>query len=43
LVEGEVEMDVNWGLEQDEIDKGFILTCQSHPKTSRVVVDFDVK
>lgn len=43
LVEGEVEMDVNWGLEQDEIDKGFVLTCQSHPKTSTVMVDFDVK
>ena len=43
LLEGEVSMDVNWGLEQDEIDRGFILTCQSHPKTERVVVDFDVK
>ncbi|MBD0294141.1 MAG: phenylacetate-CoA oxygenase/reductase subunit PaaK, partial [Flavisolibacter sp.] len=43
LVEGEVEMEVNWGLEQDEVEKGFILTCQSHPKTERVVVDFDAK
>ena len=43
LVEGEVEMEVNWGLEQDEIEKGYILTCQSHPKTERVVVDFDAK
>jgi len=43
LVEGEVRMDVNWGLEQEEIEQGFILTCQSHPKTEKVVVDFDVK
>ena len=43
LLEGEVAMDVNWGLEPEEVEKGFVLTCQSHPKTSRVVVDFDVK
>jgi ring-1,2-phenylacetyl-CoA epoxidase subunit PaaE len=41
LVEGKVEMDVNWGLEQEEVDKGFILTCQSHPVTDKIVVDFD--
>lgn len=43
LLEGEVSMDVHWGLEEDEVEKGFILTCQSHPKTEKVVVDFDVK
>lgn len=43
LREGAVNMDVVWGLEQDEIDAGFILTCQSHPKTEKVVIDFDVK
>ncbi len=43
LVEGEVEMEVNWGLEQEEIEQGFILTCQSHPLTEKVVVDFDIK
>ncbi len=43
LVEGEIEMDVNYGLEQEEIEHGFILTCQAHPKTERVVIDFDVK
>lgn len=41
LVSGEVEMEVNYGLEQDEIDAGFILTCQSHPRSETVVVDFD--
>ncbi len=43
LIEGEVKMDVHWGLEQEEIEQGFILTCQSHPITEKVVVDFDVK
>ncbi len=43
LIEGEVKMDVHWGLEQEEIEQGFILTCQSHPTTEKVVVDFDVK
>ncbi|MFI5133367.1 MAG: 1,2-phenylacetyl-CoA epoxidase subunit PaaE [Chitinophagales bacterium] len=43
LLEGEVEMDVHWGLEEEEIEKGYILTCQSHPKTEKVVVDFDIK
>jgi len=43
LVEGEVDMEVHWGLEHEEIEQGYILTCQSHPKTQRVVVDFDIK
>lgn len=43
LIEGKVEMDVNWGLEQEEVEQGFILTCQSHPKTEKVIVDFDIK
>jgi ring-1,2-phenylacetyl-CoA epoxidase subunit PaaE len=43
LVEGKVEMDVHWGLEEEEIEKGYVLTCQSHPKTERVVVDYDIK
>jgi ring-1,2-phenylacetyl-CoA epoxidase subunit PaaE len=43
LIEGKVEMDVNWGLEQEEIEQGYILTCQSHPTTEKVVIDFDVK
>lgn len=41
LVEGEVTMDANYALEPQEVDAGFILTCQSHPTTDHVVVDFD--
>lgn len=43
LLEGEVSMDVHWGLEDEEVEDGYILTCQSHPKTEKIVVDFDVK
>ncbi len=41
VVEGSVEMDVNYSLEPWELQAGFVLTCQSHPTTARVVVDFD--
>jgi ring-1,2-phenylacetyl-CoA epoxidase subunit PaaE len=41
LTEGEVSMDVNYALEADEVANGFILTCQSHPKSKSVVIDFD--
>ena len=43
LLEGKVHMDVNYALEDDEVAQGFILTCQSHPLTEKIVVDFDVK
>jgi ring-1,2-phenylacetyl-CoA epoxidase subunit PaaE len=43
LVEGKIEMEVNYGLEADEVAAGFILTCQSHPRSEKVMVDFDVK
>ena len=41
LIEGEVEMEANYGLEKSEIKDGFILTCQSHPRSKKVVVDYD--
>ncbi|MFE4080549.1 1,2-phenylacetyl-CoA epoxidase subunit PaaE [Paenarthrobacter sp. YIM B13468] len=42
LVTGTVSMDENYALEQDELDKGYVLTCQSHPTSEEVTVDFDV-
>jgi ring-1,2-phenylacetyl-CoA epoxidase subunit PaaE len=36
-------MDVNYALEKEEVEQGFILTCQSHPLTDKVVIDFDEK
>ena len=41
LMEGEVDMKVNYALEQEEVDQGFILTCQAIPKSEIVIVDFD--
>lgn len=41
LVEGTVQMDVNYALEPEEIEEGYVLTCQSHPTSERVVVDYD--
>ncbi len=43
LEKGEVEMDINYSLEQDELDAGFILSCQAHPRSAEVVVNFDIK
>lgn len=43
VISGTVEMDMNFALEDDEVDKGYILTCQSHPTSDEVFVDFDVK
>jgi len=43
LIQGKVDMEVHWGLEEEEIEQGYILTCQSHPKTETVAVDFDIK
>jgi ring-1,2-phenylacetyl-CoA epoxidase subunit PaaE len=41
LVEGTVQMDANYALEPDEIEKGYVLTCQSHPTSPKVVLDYD--
>ena len=43
LVEGEVDMEVNYSLEPDELANNFILTCQAHPRSEKVTVDFDYK
>ena len=43
VMEGEVEMEVNYALEKEEVSQGFVLTCQSHPKTDRVFIDFDAR
>ncbi|MDO8420259.1 MAG: 1,2-phenylacetyl-CoA epoxidase subunit PaaE [Rubrivivax sp.] len=41
LLEGRVRMDRNFALDQADLDAGFVLTCQAHPLTERVVVSFD--
>lgn len=42
VVEGEVRMDKNWALVEGELAAGYVLTCQSHPLTDMVAVDYDV-
>lgn len=41
LVSGEVEMENNFGLGDDEIADGYVLTCIGHPKTAGVKIDWD--
>ncbi|WP_416900353.1 MAG: 2Fe-2S iron-sulfur cluster-binding protein [Minwuia sp.] len=41
LVEGEVEMDKTYGIDPEEIEAGYVLSCQAVPLTDRVVLDFD--
>ncbi len=41
LVSGTVEMEQCYALEQHELDSGFVLACQSHPTSDKVVLDFD--
>ena len=41
LVSGTVEMDTNYALEPEEIEKGYVLTCQSHPTSSEVELDYE--
>lgn len=41
VLEGSVEMDMNYALEDEEVEDGYVLTCQSHPTTDKVVVSYD--
>jgi ring-1,2-phenylacetyl-CoA epoxidase subunit PaaE len=41
VLEGKVKMDANFALTDAEVEEGFILTCQAHPLTEKVVIDYD--
>ncbi|MGW7103716.1 2Fe-2S iron-sulfur cluster-binding protein [Streptomyces sp. NPDC054838] len=41
LVSGEVRMERNFALEEEETEAGFVLACQSHAVTEEVEIDFD--
>jgi ring-1,2-phenylacetyl-CoA epoxidase subunit PaaE len=41
VLEGEVRMDKNYTLEAQELAQGFVLTCQSHPVSAKVVISYD--
>ncbi|GAA1517162.1 phenylacetate-CoA oxygenase/reductase subunit PaaK [Agromyces terreus] len=42
VTEGDVAMTENYALEPEELERGYVLTCQSHPTSDRVSVDYDV-
>ena len=42
VLEGKIQMDKNYALTDQEVEEGYILTCQAHPLTEKVVVDYDV-
>lgn len=42
VLEGEVFMEKNFALTEDEVEKGFVLTCQCHPTTNVVMLNYDV-
>jgi ring-1,2-phenylacetyl-CoA epoxidase subunit PaaE len=41
IIEGTASMDVNYALEKDEVEAGYILTCQAHPTSEKLIVSFD--
>ena len=42
VLEGSVEMKINYALDEKEVSQNLVLSCQSVPTTEKVVVDFDV-
>jgi len=41
VLEGSASMDVNYALMPDEVENGYILTCQAHPTSEKLLVSFD--
>lgn len=41
VIEGQVEMAMNYALTDEEVADGYVLTCQTHPRSQRVVIDYD--
>lgn len=41
VMEGKMSMDNNFALTDQEVEEGYVLTCQAHPLTEKVVVDYD--
>ena len=41
ITEGTVDMTVNYALEPWEVEQGFVLACQAHPTSKKVVMSFD--
>jgi len=41
IIEGEAEMEANYALEDYEVERGYVLTCQCHPLSDKIVIDYD--
>ncbi|MAX69337.1 MAG: flavodoxin reductase [Flavobacteriales bacterium] len=41
VMKGKAIMDENYSLSEEEVEEGYILTCQAHPTTENIIVDFD--
>jgi ring-1,2-phenylacetyl-CoA epoxidase subunit PaaE len=41
IIEGTATMDINYALEKEEVEAGYILTCQAHPTSSNLIISFD--
>ena len=41
LVEGDVEMEVNDGLSDEELKDGYVLCCQSFPRSEKIIIEID--
>jgi ring-1,2-phenylacetyl-CoA epoxidase subunit PaaE len=42
VIEGEAEMKLNYALDESELKRNFILSCQAVPTSAKLIVDFDV-
>ena len=41
VIDGTASMDLNYSLSEDDVEEGFILTCQAHPTSESIYVDYD--
>lgn len=43
VTQGEVDMDINYALEDYEVARGFVLGCQSYPVSDKLVINYDAE
>ena len=41
IIEGNAKMDMNYSLSEDDVEEGFVLTCQAHPTSENIYIDYD--